>query len=64
MSYRQRSYRRMSRAVAKAANAAAVGERPDLARHEMDRVLVWSNQPPLPKPAGWGKPKARRAAGL
>jgi hypothetical protein len=50
--------------VAKAANAAAVGERPDLARHEMDRVLVWSNQPPLPKPAGWGKPKARRAAGL
>jgi hypothetical protein len=64
MSYRHRSYRKMSRAVAKAANAAAVGERPDLARHEMDRVLVWSNQAPLPKPTWWGKPKGQRAVQL
>jgi len=59
VSYRHSSYRKMSRAVAKAVNAATVGERQDLARAEMNRVLHWSNQPPLPKPPGWGKPKAR-----
>jgi hypothetical protein len=57
MSYRSRSYRKMSRAVKKAGRKD--GLPPDLARHEMDRVLHWSNQPPLPKPPGWGKPKAR-----
>lgn len=60
MSYRHSSYRKMARAVAKANNATAVGERPDLTRAEMNRVLVWSNQPPLPKPPTWGK--ARRAS--
>lgn len=57
MSYRHSSYRKMSKAVAKANEATAVGEKPDLARHEMCRVLHWSNRPALPKPAGWGKPK-------
>lgn len=62
MSYRHHNYRKMSRAVRKANAATAVGERPDLARHEMDRVLHWSNQPALPKPPGWGVPRAKRSA--
>ncbi|MFF3363556.1 hypothetical protein [Streptomyces misionensis] len=57
MSYRHSSYRKLSRVVAKANNATAVGERPDLSRAEMNRVLHWSNQPALPKPPGWGEPK-------
>ncbi|MEU3522297.1 hypothetical protein AB0E62_00210 [Streptomyces sp. NPDC038707] len=57
MSYRHSSYRKMCRAISKANTATAVGERPDLTRTEMNRVLHWSNQPSLPKPAGWGKPK-------
>jgi hypothetical protein len=61
VSYRHSSYRKMSRAVAKANNATAVGERPDLTRAEMNRVLHWSNQAPLPKPFWWGKPKGWRA---
>jgi hypothetical protein len=60
VSYRRSSYRKMSKAVAKANEARAKGEPYDLYRSEMDRVLHWSNQPPLPKPTGWGKP--RRAA--
>jgi len=60
VSYRHSSYRKMSRAVLKANDP----ENGPLTRSEMDRVLHWSNQPPLPKPPGWGKPKARRAAGL
>jgi hypothetical protein len=40
----------------------AKGERYDLHRNEMDRVLHWSNQPPLPKPPGWGKPRSKRSA--
>ncbi|MFF5471078.1 hypothetical protein [Streptomyces achromogenes] len=59
MSYRHSSYRKMSRAIAKANTATAVGERPDLTRAEMNRVLHWSTQPALPKPEGWGKPKMR-----
>jgi hypothetical protein len=69
VSYRHRSYRKMSVAVKKA-NAAHVdggpGEHPGMAfgltRSEMDRVLHWSGQPALPKPPGWGKPKSRRAS--
>jgi len=60
MSYRHTSYRKMSTAVAKTATARAKGEPYDLHRSEMDRVLHWSNQPPLPKPPGWGRPKSRR----
>lgn len=60
MSYRHSSYRKMSRVVTKALamppEAAA-----RLPRHEMDRVLHWSNQAPLPKPFGWGKPQGWRA---
>jgi hypothetical protein len=56
VSYRHSSYRKLSRAVAKANEATAKGEKPDLARHEMCRVLHWSNQPALPKPATWGRP--------
>lgn len=55
MSYRHRSYRKMSAAVKKAADQ---GGATTLTNHEIDRVLHWSNQPPLPKPPGWGKPKA------
>jgi hypothetical protein len=62
VSYRHSSYRKMSAAVAKANTARAKGEPYDLHRNEMDRVLHWSNQPALPKPAGWGRPKSRRAA--
>jgi hypothetical protein len=62
VSYRHSSYRKMSRAVLKANTAMAKGERYDLHRNEMDRVLHWSNQPPLPKPPGWGKPRSKRSA--
>lgn len=62
MSYRHSSYRKMSRAVAKANWATAMGERSKLTRSEMDRVLRWSNQPSLPKPEGWGKPTKKREA--
>lgn len=60
MSYRHSSYRKMSKAVAKANEATAVGEKPALTRAEMNRVLHWSNRPALPKPADWGKPKGWR----
>lgn len=50
MSYRHKSYRKMSAAV----NASFTGA--DLSRSEMNRVLHWSNQPALPKPPGWGRP--------
>ncbi|MEW2498403.1 hypothetical protein AB0942_33455 [Streptomyces nodosus] len=55
MSYRHSSYRAMSAAVNKATKPGG----PELTRAEMDRVLHWSNRPALPKPEGWGKPKAR-----
>ncbi|MFC5799088.1 hypothetical protein [Streptomyces formicae] len=58
MSYRHSSYRKMSAAVLKANEQ---GGATALASHEMDRVLHWSNQPALPKPKGWGKPKGRRS---
>lgn len=58
MSYRHSSYRKMSRVVRKALEMTSEGIS-NLPRNEMDRVLHWSNQPPLPKPDGWGKPKAR-----
>lgn len=61
MSYRHSSYRKMSAAVRKVNAARDRGEPYDLHRSEMDRVLHWSNQPPLPKPPGWGKPKKARA---
>lgn len=60
MSYRHTSYRKMSRVVAKAM-AMNSKEFSELPRHEMDRVLHWSNQPPLPKPFAWGKPRDWRA---
>jgi hypothetical protein len=50
----------MTKVVKKAIQMAS-GDIADLPRHEMDRVLHWSNQPPLPKPPGWGKPKRRAA---
>lgn len=59
MSYRHDSYRKMSAAVKKANDANAKGERPDLTRAEMNRVLHWSNQLWLPKLQTWGKPKVR-----
>jgi len=62
VSYRHRSYRKMGAALKKANTAAHRGDPFDLHRSEMDRVLTWSNQEPLPKPPGWGRPKARRAA--
>lgn len=64
MSYRHSSYRKMSAAVKKAGDPTdpkgGFGQK--LTRAEMDRVLHWSNQPPLPKPEGWGKPKAKGEA--
>lgn len=62
MSYRHSSYRKMSRILLSVQGMPAVDANQALKRHEMDRVLVWSNQPPLPKRAGWGKPKSQRAA--
>jgi hypothetical protein len=64
VSYRHTSYRKMSKAIARANEARTKGldaEHFGLARHEIDRVLHWSNQPPLPKPFAWGKPKDWRA---
>jgi hypothetical protein len=58
MSYRHSSYRKMSRAVLKAAERP--DESPSLTQAEMDRVLHWSNLAALPKPSGWGKPKGWR----
>lgn len=56
MSYRHSSYRKLTKAV----NLSFTGT--ELATAEMDRVMHWSNRPPLPKPPGWGKPKSQRAA--
>jgi hypothetical protein len=54
----------MSRVVAKANRAEAMTEVGSdvLTRPEMDRVLCWTNEPPLPKPEGWGAPRRKRAA--
>lgn len=60
MSYRHSSYRKMSKAVAKANEARAKGEPLGLSDAEMNRVLHWSNRPALPKPLAWGKPKGWR----
>lgn len=60
MSYRHNSYRKLSKAIAKANAQTAAGGEPDLARFEMNRVMHWSNRPALPKPEGWGKAKGRR----
>ncbi|MGW2169178.1 hypothetical protein ACWC1C_01445 [Streptomyces sp. NPDC001705] len=59
MSYRHSSYRKMTKAVARANEATAKGEFMDLSRAEMNRVLHWSNRPALAKPVGWGKPRGR-----
>jgi hypothetical protein len=59
VSYRERSYRKVSRIVRKTIHVAS-DDVAKLPRHEMDRVLHWSLQPPLPKPAAWGKSKAGR----
>lgn len=59
MSYRHSSYRKMSRTIRKTLQTAS-GESAQLPRHEMDRVLHWSQQPPLPKGPRWGRPKASR----
>jgi hypothetical protein len=61
VSYRHSSYRKMSRSVAKALEMDS-SEIAGLPRHEMNRVLHWSNQPPLPKPEGWGAPRSKRRA--
>lgn len=58
MSYRHTSYRKMSAVVRKANDR---GEAVSLITAEMDRVLHWSNQRPLPKSPGWGKPKRHAA---
>lgn len=63
MSYRHSSFRKMSK-VAKKAMELDSNEIADLPRNEVNRVLEWSLLDPLPKPEGWGKPKAKRAAGL
>lgn len=62
MSYRHSSYRKMGKALRKANAAARRGEPFDLVRSEMDRVLCWTNEPPLPKPANWGVPRRKRSA--
>lgn len=58
MSYRHSSYRKMSRVALKAFGLSS-DEIADLPRSEMDRVLHWSGQPPMPKPEGWGRPRRR-----
>jgi hypothetical protein len=59
VSYRSSSYRKVSRIVRKTISTAS-GDSAQLLRFEMDRVLHWSQQPALPKPRAWGKPKAGR----
>ncbi|MGA4942108.1 hypothetical protein [Streptomyces cinereoruber] len=59
MSYRASSYRKVQRIVRKTISTAS-GESAKLPRHEMNRILHWSRQAALPKPSGWGKPKAAR----
>jgi len=60
MSYRHSSYRKVSRAIAKANENVALRADPDLTRFDINRVLHWSRQAPLPKPDGWGKQKGWR----
>lgn len=62
MSYRHSSYRKLSKILLSVQGMPAVDANQKLTRAEMDRVLVWSNLSPLPKPPGWGKPKSRRAS--
>ena len=57
MSYRHSSYRKLGKAVEKAGRPRLGKPHENLSTAEMDRVLHWSNQPPLPKPPGWGRPK-------
>ena len=62
MSYRHGSYRKLSRALRKAAEAPYGASSASLTRSQMDRVLHWSRQAPAAKPAGWGVPRRKRAA--
>jgi len=39
-----------------AVKKAMSGRGGELTPSEIGRVMHWSNQPPLPKPPGWGKP--------
>lgn len=59
MSYRERSYRKLKKAVGKANENVALRADPDLTRFEMNRVLQWSRQAPLPKADDWGWPAGR-----
>jgi hypothetical protein len=59
VSYRHSSYRKLSRIVGKTIDVAPA-EAPKLPRHEMDRVLHWSNRPALPKPYAWGRAEGWR----
>ncbi|MFD5107160.1 hypothetical protein [Streptomyces cinereoruber] len=59
MSYRASSYRKVQRIVRKTISTAS-GESAKLPRHEINRILHWSQDPALPKPSGWGKPKGWR----
>ena len=59
MSYRHSSYRKLAKALDRANNPAS-GESVQLSRSEMNRVLHWSRQGPLPKGPQWGRPKAAR----
>ena len=60
MSYRHSSYRKLKKAVGKANAYTFGGEEPQLTRFEMDRVMHWSQRPPLPKSDDWGRPRAAR----
>lgn len=60
MSYRHSSYRKVKKVIEKTLPMDS-GQIANLPRHEMDRVLCWTGEPPLPKPLGWGKPKGWRA---
>lgn len=60
MSYRHSSYRKLKKAVSKAIEGLPTRANPDLSRDEVNRVLHWSRQAPLPKPDGWGRPKGWR----
>jgi hypothetical protein len=59
VSYRHSSYRKVSQIVRKTI-ATVSGDSAQLLRFEMDRVLHWSQQPALPKPRAWSKPKGWR----
>lgn len=56
MSYRERSYRRLNKVTTRARETGPSG----LSRAQMDRVMHWSGMTAMPKPDGWGRPRAAR----